>query len=390
MAAMAARCDAIATDFVAESDRVFLGRHAPELDNLRTALACAQASDGDAAMALAGAFARIGALLSLTGESLAHLDRAEAHVTPRTAPLALARLQVARSLFARSQPLDRVLDGLRAAIAALRAAGRPVECLHAAAQFTSRCRRWEVAEAGTWLERVRMLCADDPRPPVQLHLAQAEYGVAVDRDGVDDQRHWLAQILALATGAGQEHAVHLAQWNLGWLAALHGDPAGGAANARVILARAEGGAPNLTWLANGLALLLTSLLGLGQSDEARGVALRLVVLGVPLRRMHEFSDSFALLCVMHGDCAAAARLIGFADAESQRLASRRDRAGRRNRDLAFERARRALGDARMVALMRQGAALQAVQIEALLASGIAMESDASTAEPRAGRRMRAQ
>ncbi|MBS0447391.1 MAG: winged helix-turn-helix domain-containing protein [Proteobacteria bacterium] len=369
-AAMTARCDAIVADFIGESDRVLLARHAPELDNLRAALAWAGAHDPQAAVTLAAAFACVGSMLSLTVESLAHLERTAPLLAACASPLWAARWQVARAQFARSQRLDDVLDGLRSAIATLRGLQRTIECLHATAAFALSARKTEVAEAAALLDLARGLVPDDAPAMVLLHVALAEYGVAIDRDGVDEQRHWLSQIRVLAAAAGHDHATHLAHWNLGWLAALHGDPEEGAAMARAILAAVDDAAPNLTRLANGLALLLTALLDRGQLAEARGVARRLAALGMPLRRTHEFADGWAWLCALAGDGATAARLVGFADAQAGRLTSRRDRLGRMNRDRAFERASARLGAVRAGELARQGALLAPAQIEPLLAAAI--------------------
>lgn len=316
-------CEAIAQDFIVESDLVFLRRYLPELDNFRSALNWSLAHDPAGAVALAGALARMHNFLASHVEALEQIEAADRLVSAQTPPLSVARLRVGRAFFSRSQNLAVALDALRESIALFRELERPMEFAHAVANFCYRCHAQDLADVELLCGQARQVCAGDVRPNVRFTLAFADFALAMHRGRFDEMHCLLDECMALAVAGGYDDYIQLVKWNQAMLAIQSGDYAEAGALGRDIVDFAERRHGNPAWILNGCAVLMVAFTGLRSWGQAQTAAQRFAAIAVPMNRFHEFSDVVALLLAEHGDAMGAARLLGYADALCERLQAKR-------------------------------------------------------------------
>ncbi|MDD5334118.1 MAG: winged helix-turn-helix domain-containing protein [Rhodoferax sp.] len=321
--ALCGLCEAIAQDFIVESDIVFLQRYQPELDNFRSALNWSLAHDPDGAVALTGAVARIHNFLSSDLEALEYMEAADRLVSAQTPPLLVARLRVGRAFFSRSQHLATALGGLREAIALFRELDQSVEFAHAVANFCYRCHAQDLADVELLCVEARQVCAGDLRPNVRFTLVFADFAQAMHRGRFDEMHCLLDECMALAVAGGYDDYVQLVTWNQAMLAIRSGDYAEAKAMGRDIVELAKQRHGNTSWILNGCAVIMLSCAGLGRWGEAQLAARQFAAIAVPMNRFHEFSDVVAMLLAEHGDAMGAARMLGYADAMCERLQAKR-------------------------------------------------------------------
>ncbi|HSB25001.1 MAG TPA: winged helix-turn-helix domain-containing protein [Burkholderiaceae bacterium] len=347
---------------------------APDLDNARDAWAWAHAA-GEAGVALT-----IGATLlralpsSLHRERVALAERCEALVTTADAPLSASLQQRvwlelnrawadtqkprARAAADRSLALARQLD---------RADGDRFVLYHALCRSASAAAQaGDVAAALAPLAELQAL--EDPAWPAQRRLwgADAAQTVARMRGDAGDALRLSRSLLLLDRARGSDDSIALGNLIDHELAA--GDAAAAVRSGTALVAALQGTRHELS-LAFARINLCAACLAVGDTAQARAVALAMWPHAVLFELQQSAATYLALLAALEQRPHAAARLLGYAEATYAARADPRES----NETAAATRvqalARPALGDAALERLLAEGAALGDGDVAALAFGG---------------------
>ncbi len=291
----------------------FVARYEAELDNLRAALDWSLQHDPQAAIALAGASARLWRGLSLHPEALRRCAEVAALVGNSTPPALAGRLWEGLAQ----------LSGEISSAESRAAAQRAVQCfeqvddrrgVYLALAHLAFSYRTDTPEARAAFARMQAL--EDPRWPAAVRLmgAKVEGGLASHAASVDAARRANQRRLALATTIGSDRDIFAALGNLADVALIGGDAPEAVRLGRALLARL--GRRHRVTRAIALGNLLLALLALDEVAAAREVATEFVELARQLDFMYVSvtADALALLAALEQRLAAAAQLLAYGDA----------------------------------------------------------------------------
>lgn len=346
----------------------FLARYEAELDNLRAAFDWALQADPLVAIALAGASSRLWRGLSLHPEALRRCAQAVALIDDTTPPARAARLWEATAQLSGEIASPDSRAAAQRALALYREAGdRRGEYLalaHLAFSYRAATPEAEAAFA-------RMRTLEDPAwpPALRLYGCKVEGGLASDAGRLVEAKAAQQTRLALATAAGVARDVNAALGNLADLALMAGDAAGAVRLGRELLQRL--GRRQMATRAIALGNLLLALLAQGALAEARQVQAEFVAVVRQLDHMFVMytADAMAGLAAAEGRWAAAAQLMGYADAAYAAEGQPREPNEARAREAAWALLQ-AQGDAAALAAgLAAGAALQPADVCALALQG---------------------
>jgi predicted ATPase len=296
-------------------EETFVRRYEPDLDNLRTALDHASASDPVAAVALASAATRLWRLLSLHPEALQRLQDAANLIDAQTPPRLEARLweglaEVAGELsHAKCRPSAQRAAELYARLGDDR--GRYLALAHFVFTYSGSGGAPEAVAAFAEMRRL-----EDPAWPASvLGLGRkVEANHALDRGDIDHARTATRERLELGTACGSQRDVNASLNNLADLALISGDAAEAVRMCRLLLARLQPRETATSAVTRGN--LLNALLKLGDDAEARAAAIELVdvLRQIDFMFLMYVADGLALLAAREGRLAIAGRLVGYTDA----------------------------------------------------------------------------
>ena len=287
----------------------------PDLDNLRTALDHAMATDPAAAIAIAGAATRLWRWMSLHAEALRRMEAASEQVTDATPLAPQARLwegmaQVAGDVkHGLARPTAQRAAELYARIGDAR--GRYLALAHLVFTHSG---SGGAPEAVTAFAEMQRLEDPDWPPSVRGFGRKVEANHALDRGDFDHATSATRERLALGTECGSRREVNASLNNLADLALIRGDADEAARMCRLLIPRLQ--ARETSTRAVTMGNLLNALLKQGDGAEARIAATELVAVlrQIDFLFLMFVADGLALLAAREGRLATAARLVGFADA----------------------------------------------------------------------------
>ncbi len=311
-------------------DQPWVADHAPEIDNLRSALDWAGQHDAALAIRLIGASSTLFLLLGLASEGrrrwLALRPAVESGAAPDAAScfwLEGSRMHWGVSRAAMAEFARRAAQGYRAA--------GDARGLYLALRF--------VAVGGQAVGATRpvldeMAALESPAWPARLRAQRllAEAGVLRAEDRLVEMCSVLEALLGLATAGGLDAASSFAASALADVHLALGDAAEAARRSRALLAvpRRLSGNYALQVLATLASALLHEPPDASALVEARQAVAEFIALSKS--RGWEwfglYADLFALLAAREGRASAATRLIGHADMQSRRLGERAASAAR--------------------------------------------------------------
>jgi predicted ATPase len=295
-------------------EAAFVAHYEPELDNLRAALDWSLAHDAACAVALAGSAARLWRHLSLHPEGLRYFALAQALIDADTPALQVARLWEGLAQ----------LSGERSSTESGTAAQRAVDLF---SQLGDRLGHFVALAHVAFSHRVAspqaqaafaaMQQLEDPQwpPAVRLLSAKVEGGLASMDGRIEVARNANQRRLGLADAAGSERDGFAALGNLADIALMAGDADLAVRLGRDLLARL--GRRHQITRAIALGNLLLALLTQGATAEARAVAVAFAETSRQLAYLYvdNTSEALAWLALQEGRWAAAARLLGYSDAQ---------------------------------------------------------------------------
>jgi predicted ATPase/DNA-binding winged helix-turn-helix (wHTH) protein len=349
-------------DWTLMSDAAFRARYAPEIDNLRTAIAWSFGPDGDseAAIALVGSSVRAYVSLSLYSESEALVQRALELLTPSTPPALEAELWSAVA----------AVYGQRDQQATIRASRRAAEL----------CRRLG--------DSLRLACA--------LHALGSAHAAEAD----DEAESVLLEARPLLESTGRQRLLAMSHGAFMLFHAAHGRTAEAiresqaalelwrATGAEGSVLRSLGSLADQVWALGDLekaigftrdvldrhrqspfadrvsrAYTTANLFGMlverGDLVEAQALGRQLLPELCELRIVHGWSDHFASYLARTGSSETAVRLVGWADALRIRKGLRRQPNEQRARETTLALVREREPTASLEQLLAEGAMLSA-------------------------------
>jgi predicted ATPase/DNA-binding winged helix-turn-helix (wHTH) protein len=345
--ALRARFAAAQDDWLRLPDDAWLARYAPELDNLRAALAWALAQDAETAVALVGAAAPLWHHLGLDGEARHAVEASAALVGHDGMPAALAAAwwRGAQWAWAETEPARS-----RAAAQQAHRLYRELGDAHGLyAQLTGEAGLWTTADeqAQAALDAALLLEQPDWPPRERAWGQRARADVARAAGRLAASRAAREAELALRIAAGDERGRQRALAHLADLALALGEPAEAVARGRELLAVLQRQRPSST-LAATLLNLVHALLVQGAADtlaEAAALAPQLAARSRDCGLLRQAADDLAWLAAARGRHDRAARLAGWSDAAHAARGAERGAHRARARAEAERLARAALGDA---------------------------------------------
>jgi len=336
----------------------FVACYELELDNLRAALDWSLQHDPQCAIALAGASARLWRALSLHPEALRRCAEVGALIDAATPPALAGRLWEAIAQ----------LSGEISSSESRAAAQRAVQCfeqvndrrgIYLGLAHLAFSYRTDTPEAHAAFARMQTI--EDPRWPAAVRLlgAKVEGGLASHAASVDAARRANERRLALATTIGSDRDIFAALGNLADVALIGGDAAEAVRLGRALLDRL--GRRHRVTRAIALGNLLLALLALDDLAAARRSAAEFVELARQLDFMYVSvtADALALLATLEKRFAAAAQLLGYADAGYAHDQQQREPNEARARERCLALLESQCEPAALAAALAQGAALDA-------------------------------
>jgi predicted ATPase/DNA-binding winged helix-turn-helix (wHTH) protein len=351
-------------DFWTEAEAQWLARLAPELDNLRAALAHATAHEPARAVDLIGCTTGL-----FMGLGLMHEARGRSEALAALLPtLQLPAASAARFLRARSAQMRGVSIAARQVLARQAAA-----CSRAALPPDPRGLFQALDllviplagfedEARAALAEMEVLVQPDWPPALRALLPIARSMLAFVDGRLAERQQPLHDALALVQAAGADTLATIVLANLADHALLVGevDEAVRRGHELIGLLR-QIRRPALLPLA--LCNLANALLQQNRVADARQALAEALaeMRAQQWDRLRGFGDVYALLAASEGRHEEAARLLGFADASRLQRGPRQPNEAR-CRALCLQRLQGAMDDAAMVRAMAAGAALQAEEV----------------------------
>ncbi|MCU0814738.1 MAG: hypothetical protein MUC32_10685, partial [Burkholderiaceae bacterium] len=349
-------------DWTRRSDADFRTRYAPELDDLRSAIAWAFGADGegDTAIALVASSVRLWLNLSLYAEIDALLRRAEERLTPATPPALRAELSLAAASTSGQRNHQAAIRGARTAAEIYRSLGDELR-LGCALHALGSAHAGELdAEAESVLAEARPLLERTGRPRLRAmaHGAIALFHGALGRS--DEAIRETHAALALYREGGADNAV------LRTLVALadqywqQGDLERAIAFAGDVLEQHRR-SPFADRVSRDYATgnLCGMLVEHGELAQARELARPLLPELAELNILHGWTDHFASLLARGGRIADAVRLVGWADAIRSAKGLRRQPNEQRAREGVLAMANEDQSTAAVERLLAEGSRLDA-------------------------------
>jgi tetratricopeptide (TPR) repeat protein len=349
-------------DWTRRSDADFRTRYAPELDDLRSAIAWAFGADGegDTAIALVASSVRLWLNLSLYAEIDALLRRAEERLTPATPPALRAELSLAAASTSGQRNHQAAIRGARTAAEIYRSLGDELR-LGCALHALGSAHAGELdAEAESVLAEARPLLERTGRPRLRAmaHGAIALFHGALGRS--DEAIRETHAALALYREGGADNAV------LRTLVALadqywqQGDLERAIAFAGDVLEQHRR-SPFADRVSRDYATgnLCGMLVEHGELAQARELARPLLPELAELNILHGWADHFASLLARGGRIADAVRLVGWADAIRSAKGLRRQPNEQRAREGVLAMANEDQSTAAVERLLAEGSRLDA-------------------------------
>ena len=339
-------------------EAAFVARYETELGNLRAALDWSLQHDAQTAVALAGASARLWRGLSLHPEALRRCALTSVLINEHTPPPLAGRLWEAVAQLSGETSSTQSRSAAQHAVTWFEKIddrrGIYLALAHLAFSY-----RTDTPEARAAFARMQSL--EDPRWPAAVRLmgAKVEGGLASHAHSVDAARRANQRRLALATTIGSDRDIFAAMGNLADVALIGGDAPEAVRLGRALLERL--GRRHRVTRVIALGNLLLALLASGDVGAGRVVATEFVDLVSQLDFMYVSAnaDALALFSALERRFAAAAQLLGYADAAFLQDQQQREPNEAQARERCLTLLESQCEPAALIEWLAQGAQLQA-------------------------------